>query len=130
MAVRLDRQGCAIGLLTNGITQGISPVVPISRSPQQLSDILEALARLKMEPEEALINMLHKVEIPWGTSCLYFTLEDDPTADVVRAHFKRRKTPVISFTFEISSALRRDKPADVDDSVLSESVPAVEARGG
>ena len=130
MAVRLDRQGCAIGFLTNGITQGISPVVPISRSPQQLSDILEALARLKMEPEEALINMLRKVEIPWGTSCLYFTLKDDPTADVVRAHFKRRKTPVIPFTFEISSALRRDKPADVDDSVLSESVPAVEARGG
>lgn len=130
VAVRLDRQGCAVGLLTNGITQGISPVVSISRSPQQLSDILEALARLKMEPGEALIDMLRKVEIPWGTSCLYFTLKEDPTADVVRAHFKRRKTPVLPFTFEASSALRRDKPVDIDDALLSESIPVVEARGG
>jgi uncharacterized protein (DUF58 family) len=130
VAVRLDRQGCAVGLLTNGITQGISPVVSISRSPQQLSDILEALARLKMEPGEALIDMLRKVEIPWGTSCLYFTLKEDPTTDVVRAHFKRRKTPVLPFTSETASALRRDKPVDIDDALLSESIPVVEARGG
>jgi uncharacterized protein (DUF58 family) len=130
VAVRLDRQGCAVGLLTNGVTQGISPVVSISRSPQQLSDILEALARLKMEPGKALIDMLRNVEIPWGTSCLYFTLKEDPTADVVRAHFKRRKTPVLPFTFETSSALRRDKPIDVDDAVLSESVPVVKAQSG
>jgi uncharacterized protein (DUF58 family) len=130
MAVRLDRQGCAVGLLTNGITKGTSPVVSISRSPQQLSDILETLARLKMEPGEALINMLRKIEIPWGTSCLYFTLNEDSTADVVKAHFKRRKTPVLPFTFETVSALRRDRAVDVDDIVSLENVPVAEARGG
>jgi uncharacterized protein (DUF58 family) len=130
VAVRLDRQGCAVGLLTNGITQGISPVVSISRSPQQLSDILEALARLKMEPGETLTDMLRKVEIPWGTSCLYFALKKDPTADVVRAHFKRRKTPVLPFTFETASALRRDEPVDVDDAVSLRNVTVMEAQGG
>ena len=130
VAVRLDRQGCAVGLLTNGVTQDISPVVSISRSPQQLSDILEALARLKMEPGEALIDMLRKIEIPWGTSCLYFILKEDPAADVVRAHFKRRKTPVLPFTFETASALRRDEPVDVDDTILSETVPVAEAKVG
>jgi uncharacterized protein (DUF58 family) len=130
MAVRLDRQGCAVGLLTNGITKGTSPVVSISRSPQQLSDILEALARLKLEPGEALIDMLRRVEIPWGTSCLYFTLNEDATADVVRAHFKRRKMPVLPFTFETASALRRDKQIDVDNTVSIENVPVMEALGG
>jgi uncharacterized protein (DUF58 family) len=129
VAVRLDRQGCAVGLLTNGITRGISPVVSISRSAQQLSAILEALARLKMEPGEELIDMLRNVEIPWGTSCLYFTLEEDPAADVVRAHFKRRKAPVLPFTFETASALRRDKPVDIDDVVFTQNAPVMEARG-
>jgi uncharacterized protein (DUF58 family) len=130
VAVRLDRQGCAVGLLTNGITQGISPVVSISRSPQQLSDILEAFARLKMEPGEALIDMLRKIEIPWGTSCLYFTLREDPATDVVKAHFKRRKTPVVPFTFETASDLRRDEPVGVDDTVSPQKAPVMEALGG
>jgi hypothetical protein len=95
-----------------------------------LSDILEILARLKMEQGEALINMLRKVEIPWGTSCLYFTLNEDATSDVVRAHFKRRKTPVLPFTFETASALRRDKSIDVVDIVSLEKVPVMEAQGG
>jgi uncharacterized protein (DUF58 family) len=130
VTVRLDRQGCAVGLLTNGITKGISPVVSISRSPQQLSDILEALARLKMEPGEALVDMLRRVEIPWGTSCLYFTLEEDPAADVVKAHFKRRKTPLLPFTLETTSALRRDKPVDIDNSASPQDKPILEAQGG
>jgi len=129
IAVRLVRRGSAVGLLTNGITLGISPVVSISRSPRQLSDILEALARLRMEPGEALIDMLRKVEIPWGTSCLYFTLKEDPTTDVVRAHFKRRKTSVLPFTFEVSNALRRDKPIDIAEPVFIEDDPVAEALG-
>jgi uncharacterized protein (DUF58 family) len=128
MAARLDRQGCAVGLLTNGITPGISPVVSVSRSPQQLSDILEALARLKMEPGEALIDMLRKIEIPWGTSCLYFALKEDPSTDVAKAHFKRRKTPVLPFTFETMSALRRDEAVGVDNTVSPRSVSVTEAR--
>jgi uncharacterized protein (DUF58 family) len=127
MAVRLDRQGCAVGLLTNGVTRGSSPVVPISRSPQQLSDILEALARLKMEPGEAFIHMVRTIEIPWGTSCLYFTLKEDPAADIVKAHFKRLKTPVLPFTFETATALRREEPVDVDDAALSEGISVAEA---
>ena len=130
VAVRLDNQGCALGLFTNGVTRDFSPVVSISRSPQQLSDILEALARLKMEQRKALIDMLRAYEIPWGTSCFYFTLKDDPAADVVKAHFRRRKTPVLSFTFETASALRRDNPIDTDGVFSSENVPVMEARSG
>ncbi len=122
MAVRLDNQGCALGLFTNGVTRNFSPVVSISRSPQQLSDILEALARLKMEQREAFIDMLRAYEIPWGTSCFYFTLKEDPAVDAVKAHFRRRKIPILSFTFKTASALRRDIPVDADSVFSAENV--------
>ncbi|MBN1382314.1 MAG: DUF58 domain-containing protein [Deltaproteobacteria bacterium] len=129
LAVRLDRQGCAVGLLTNGITKGISPAVSVSRSPQQLSKILEALARIKMETAEGLIHVLRKVEIPWGTSSLYFTLEEDPATDVVKAHFKRRKMPVLVYAFEGAAALRRDIPVDIHDTISMQDAPVAEVLG-
>lgn len=128
VAVRLDRQGCSVGFLTNGTTKGIVPVVGVSRSPQQLTDILEALARLRMEPGEPLIDMLRNVEIPWGTSCLYFSLKENPSTDIVRAHLKRRKMPVVHFTSEIASVLRLDKPVDGTDASMSQNTPVVEGR--
>jgi len=128
VAVRLDRQGCSVGFLTNGATKGIVPVVGVSRSPQQLTDILEALARLRMEPGEALIEMLRTVEIPWGTSCLYFSLKENPSTDIVKAHLKRRKMPVVHFTAEIASVLRLDKPVDITDSSAPQDVSVMEAQ--
>ncbi len=122
MAVRLDNQGSALGFFTNGVMRKFSPVVSISRSPQQLSDILEALARLKMEQRENFIDMLRAYEIPWGTSCFYFTLKEDPALDVVKAHFRRRKTPVMSFTHKTASALRRDVLVDADGALSAENV--------
>ena len=108
VAVRLDIQGCAVGLFTNGETQGSAPVVSVSRSLQQLTSILETLARLHMKAQGKLIDMLRAYDIPWGTSCIYFTFRENDSTDAIKAHFKRRKVPLIPFTFERASALRRD----------------------
>jgi hypothetical protein len=72
----LDQHGCATGLVTNGaMTGGHPPVVPITRNPGQLPSMLEVLARLRMEPAEALLEILRRgPALPWGTSCLYFAL--------------------------------------------------------
>lgn len=128
VAVRLNRQGCSVGFLTNGVTKGIVPVVGVSRSPQQLTDILETLARLRREPGETLIDMLRTVEIPWGTSCLYFSLDENPATDIVKAHLKRRKMPIVHFTAEIALALCLDKPIDAKDAPASQDVPVMEAQ--
>ncbi|HEX2965694.1 MAG TPA: DUF58 domain-containing protein, partial [Syntrophorhabdaceae bacterium] len=73
VAVRLEAQGSAMGLFTNGDTYDCPPVVSISRSPQQVTAILEAIARLRRSTHGSLIDLLTHLDIPWGTSCLYFT---------------------------------------------------------
>ncbi len=111
LAVRLDRQGCAIGLLTNAAVKEASPVVSVTRSALQLSNILETLARLQMELKETIVDMLqNKVSIPWGTTCIYFSFHEDETMDVAKEMLRSRKTPVVLLTFEGISSIRMDMP--------------------
>jgi uncharacterized protein (DUF58 family) len=95
----LDQQGCATGLVTNGgMTGGYSPIVPIRRNQGQLPSLLEALARLRMEPADALLELLrHGPGLPWGTSCLYFALDDGGVARAAREHFNYRNAPTLFF---------------------------------
>lgn len=111
IAVRLDIQGCAVGLFTNGTTYNCPPVVSISRSTEQVMAILEALARLQCGLRGNLIDLLNNFDIPWGTSCVYFTFEDDVSTRGVKSLFRQRKVPLLHFTAETAAALRRDKPA-------------------
>jgi uncharacterized protein (DUF58 family) len=106
VAVRLAERGCAVGLATNGRMAGEgSFIVPVTRNPRQLAILLEALARIQMEPSHGLIEMfcLH-LRIPWGGSCLYFALEKDETAQAARDYFTRRQVPFLFY--------RRDDRAD------------------
>ena len=110
VAVWLDEQGCAVGLVTNGVmTGGGPPIVPVTRNPQQLTALLEALARLQMEPAQNLIDMIrHHVGLPWGMSCLYFTLAEDSGARAVREYFTHRRTPIVLFVSRPVSTSRED----------------------
>jgi uncharacterized protein (DUF58 family) len=99
-AVRLAERGCAVGLVTNGRMTGEgSSVVSVTRNPYQLTTLLEALARVQMEPARGLIDTfrLH-LRVPWGVSCLYFTIEKDETARMAREYFAQRRVPFRFFT--------------------------------
>ena len=98
LAVRLDRQGCALGFATNGLISGGNlSVLPIARTPQQLSDILEVLARLQMESRGDLVNLLkHGLELPRDLSCVYFSYEKNDTAIATTEFFAHCKIPMIS----------------------------------
>ena len=123
MAVRLDRQGCAVGFLTNGITKEASSAVSITRSSRQTASILEVLARLEMVPKEAFIDTLrHTPGIPWGTSCVYFILKEDGTTRVIKEHFRRSRIPVLFFAFDAVSALRKNVPVKFGTAAGPESV--------
>jgi uncharacterized protein (DUF58 family) len=113
LAVRLDRQGCSVGFLTNGdMAQGASPIVSITKNPQQLHNILEALARLAMTPKETLPHLLRRfMNIPWGTSCIYFTFEEDESTRIAREHLRRRKIPVVFVTDDLLPGLRQEDSA-------------------
>jgi uncharacterized protein (DUF58 family) len=99
-AVRLAERGCAVGLVTNGRMTGEgSSIVSVTRNPRQLTILLEALARVRMEPARGLIDTfrLH-LRVPWGASCLYFALEQDETARMAREYFRQRRIPFLFFT--------------------------------
>ena len=100
VAVRLAERGCAVGLVTNGRMTGEGPsIVSVTRNPRQLTVLLEALARLRMEPARGLVDTfrLH-LRVPWGISCLYFALKKDKTARMAREYFTQRRIPFLFFT--------------------------------
>jgi len=105
LAVRLDNQGIALGLVTNGLISGGNlSVLPVSRTPQQLSNMLEILARLQMKSKDDLLNLLkHGLELPRDLSCVYFSYEKDDTTVAMTQFFDRFKIPVVSIVCQPSS---------------------------
>ena len=99
-AVRFSQRGCAVGMVTNGRMAGEgSSVVSVTRNPHQLAVLLEALAGVQMEPARGLIDTFRLyLRMPWGISCLYFSLEQDETARMAGEYFAQRRTPFLFFT--------------------------------
>jgi uncharacterized protein (DUF58 family) len=96
LAVQSHQRGYAVGLVTNGVVKGGPSVLPLVRSPQQLSSILELLARLKMRAEGRLVDRLYRaLKLPWGVSCVHFSYEQDEAALVTAQYFSRRRIPMI-----------------------------------
>lgn len=95
-AAWLDERGCAVGLATNGrMAGGGQAVLPVARAPQQLTALCEAFARLLPQPETDLVTLLReRLTLPWGATCLCFTLAIDAQARAVREHLGRHRTPV------------------------------------
>ncbi|OGP65550.1 MAG: hypothetical protein A2170_12975 [Deltaproteobacteria bacterium RBG_13_53_10] len=99
LAARLDRRGHAVGLITNCAVVGrSSSIVPMARNHQQLPTILEVLARIQLKPQGDLINVLRSgLTLAWGSSCVYFSYEEDATITVAQEYFRRCKAPAIFF---------------------------------
>ncbi len=109
-AVTISRQGCATGLVTNcAMKGGDGPLVPVSARTSQLSLILEAMARLKIETSDSIVNILRRgIMIPAGTSCMFFSVKKDKSAHEVIHHLKHRRMPVVFYSFERAMELRKD----------------------
>ena len=99
VAVLLDERGSSVGLVTNGaMAGGGPPIVPVTRSPKQVTALLEALARIQMEPTVNLTDLMqHRLGLPWGISCLYFTLLEDEVARAAKEFLTHRRIPVLLF---------------------------------
>ena len=111
LAMRLDKKGYAIGLVTNGVTVGGGPTsVPITRNVKQLPAILEVLARLQMESKRDLIDTLCRgLELSWGISCVHFSYEENEAVVGLKEYFKQRKTPVMFFVCRPQSTSGEDR---------------------
>jgi uncharacterized protein (DUF58 family) len=111
LAVRMDKRGYALGLVTNGaVVGGSSAIVPIARNRQQLPAILEVLARLQMESKGDLIDTLRRgLEAHWGISCIHFSYKEDGTILAAEQYFRHRKTPVMFFVCQPRFTSREDR---------------------
>jgi uncharacterized protein (DUF58 family) len=94
-AVWLDQRGQAVGFATNAaLAGGGSAIIPISHNPMQLALILEALARVTMDSEERLTDILSRgTHQPWGLSCLAFAYEQGESNADLKAYLRHRKIP-------------------------------------
>ena len=111
LALQFDRQGCAMGLLTNGEVKGSSSSVAVSRGSQQLARILETLARLQPLQTNDFIDILETTGVvPWGTTCLFLSLNNDDSTKIIVEYLKRRKIPVIMVSAEMASLRRENNP--------------------
>jgi len=96
LAVQSYRRGLAVGLVTNGVVEGGPSILPIRRSPQQLSSILEILARLKMKADGCLKDTLRRaLESVWAVSCVHFSYEQDEGTLATAQYFFHKKIPTI-----------------------------------
>lgn len=122
LSVRLDREGCTQGFVTNGMMKGPgAAVIAITRNGQQMSRILEALARLRMTAEQDVLDVLRQgLVLPWGVTALCFVHHADRTAGELCQYFRHRRTPVSLFVSQDPVA------SDVDRLGLSGSVFRIE----
>jgi uncharacterized protein (DUF58 family) len=114
LAVRLDTQGCSFGFLANGrMTQDGPPVVSMTKNPEQLQNVLDALARVTMTMAETVPRLLRSLSsLPWGTSCVYFTFEEHQSTRVVREYLKERRIPMVLITYDLLPVLTGTGAAD------------------
>jgi hypothetical protein len=98
MTTLLASEGAAVGMVTNGLMKRGGPqTLPIARSPQQFSAILEAMARIQMKSDRPLVEILQKgFRLPWGVSCLYFACRRGESSDATKAYFRHRQVPMAS----------------------------------
>ena len=99
LAVRLDQQGHALGLIANGSVVGGGPaIVPVARNDQQMPAILELLARLQMKHDGDIIEVLrHRLTFSWGASCIHFACEEDKALHAVKKYLRRRNVSAMFF---------------------------------
>ncbi len=93
LALRMEQEGYALGLSTNAVvTGGGSPILPIARNSRKLADILERLARMKMEPQIGMEDLFQRgLRVPYGVSALYFSYDTDGSVLAAQKYFSYRK---------------------------------------
>jgi uncharacterized protein (DUF58 family) len=130
LAAGLDRRGCALGLLTNGVVVKGTLTVPVTRNPFQIGAILEMLARMQRQQVMPMSHLLRKSPVvPWGTTCIYFALEATGETDRVRAFFSRQRAPLVFLAYtDISGLKEADRAGPAEGHPMDTTIGGAIAR--
>jgi uncharacterized protein (DUF58 family) len=109
LAVQSHQRGCAVGFVTNGVAEGGASVLPMGRSPQHLSSLLEILARLHMKTHGRLADTLRRsLETLWGASCVHFSYEPDGDTAAAARYFRHKGIPALYVVCSSRAPWERD----------------------
>ena len=97
LAVRLEQEGKAFGFATNADSiGGNGPFLPIAGHRQQLPNLLESLARLKMSVRTTGDDLLiGKMPTPSGASAVIFTYDAGQSSQTLARLLSIRSVPSI-----------------------------------
>jgi len=99
MAVYFESRGNAVGFMTNAVIKGGKPgFVPISRNRQNLSNILETIARMDMRSGSSLMDIFHQhISILWGINCIFCSHTMDFSIIKMKEFYAHKRIPVKYF---------------------------------
>ena len=102
LCLQLETSGLAVGFATNGSAIGGDfSLIPTGQGPQQVPDILEALARVQIHPEKTLAQTLQKAVLPIrGISCICFAGTLSPELNRMRQACQQKKIPLAVFVHQ------------------------------
>lgn len=128
LAVECERQGFAVGLVTNGtLSSSRSPLVSIARSARQSTMILETLAGVEMSCCKPIVENLRQVKgLNSAVSCVFFALHPQESSHDAIGILSRKKISVTMVHCEEpgSSSCSREERSIPLDHLLLEASPA------
>ena len=117
LCLQLETSGLAVGFATNGTAIGGDfSLIPTGQGPQQVPDVLEALARVQMHPVKTLAQTMQKAVLPMrGISCICFACDSSPELNRMRQACQQKKIPLAVFVHQPGdNALATEKEAITD----------------
>jgi uncharacterized protein (DUF58 family) len=123
-AVQFDRDGFAVGMVTNGeLKGGGSAVLPIGRGHQQIPEILETLARLQMNPMAKLGDILRNgLRLPWGSTGFNLSYDMGDSCQSIYAFFNHRRVPIVSVVCRTDGLVGRGHKPQIGEVLTLEDV--------
>ena len=99
MAVHFESRGNAVGFMTNAVIKGGKPgFVPLNRNRQNLSLILETIARMDMKSGSRLSDIFHQhISVLWGISCIFCSHTIDSSIMELKEFYDHKRIPVKYF---------------------------------
>lgn len=120
-AVKLAGEGNAIGLVSNCLIRKSFPcIVPVSSNRNQISLILEYLARMTIEPKGSIRDILSRASLlPYGVACLHFSFKKDDAASATESFLRNRNIPArFILSKSISETSHRKSANGINTSTL------------
>ena len=117
LCLHLDRSGWVVGFATNGSTIGGNfSLIPTGQGPQQISHVLEALARVQVHADMPLSQIMYKAVLPMrGISCICFACNTSSALNHLRQVCRKKNIPLAAFVHQAGdNALASGKEAITD----------------